>query len=303
LRIFLPQLEHPKMDEWLDAALALNEMPNARESVAMMNSRVRLHGSTVLASPAPENVAAALSKHSDTIGLRPFVIRTFMYLSYAELAKLPFAPDSTRSNLVDAALRREGDLASELRSRLAQQWQHFPAQGDVDLRRRVSPFAAVVLERCKGSRKAIPWEILTLRDELRSVRESLGELEHAILFGIRQKAVKAEAKWNGVLKEVGRSYGPSPDLVNLASGLALAQSAADVLDKPTSVSAWAGAIAALPVTAAARYFRRRPVAQLYKLRSELPASGRLSAVVNAMFPEITRSRQPLAALHPVRRPE
>lgn len=285
LGVFLPSTAAGELDDWVEHALALSEVPNERERVATMNAAARLNPPEFIADPNPEDVAEALKEPKDPFGLRPFVVRSFMYLAYAELSDTPWAPDAMRNPLMSAALRSERDIASQLRQTLRDQWEKYPELGVVDVRKRVSPFAAIVLERCKGDRTAIVSEAMRLRHELKSIRDQMSDTERDLHDGSRDAATKAARKWTGILNEISQSYGPSPRIVDITSGLGLAEDATEIIEDVSSAKAWVKGLANRPVQAVVRLFRRRPVAHIHRLRAELPASGRLLAALRRVFPE------------------
>jgi hypothetical protein len=287
LRLCLPALPISDVDSWLSKAFALNAVPEVRERVATMNAEVRLGAAPELSTGDFSQLANVLARPDDQLALRPFVVRTFMYLAYAEIEEMPFAADSSRRVLASNAIACESDLASQLLERIKNQWKKYPSVGAVRLRSRTSPFSAVVFERSKGDRRAIPTEILQLRDELKSIRERVAEFERRILSATeRDDEVRAESKWNAVLGEIERSFGPSPRLVSLSSGIALADAVGKVLDHPQKPTSYLSALEKLPLDIVVRLFRRQPMAQAHKLRSELPSSSRLVSAIRSVFPEM-----------------
>jgi len=284
LTLCLPDLTSDQVASWIDASLRLNRIPEDRERVATMNADIRLGDSL---PPSPSDLARRLADPGDAAGLRPFVVRTFMYSAYAELAGIPFAVDSARFHLVAASAARESNLASQLLASLRRQWEDFPVVGHAPLRRRTSPFSAIVLERCGGDRRAVPDEILRLRDEMSAIRKRLAEAEEAIRSAeTRDAAIRREQKWRGILGEIERSFGPSPSLVSLHHGLALSGAAGKALGA-SDPSGYLAALCELPVEVVARLYKRQPVAVLHALRSHIPNARRLAEAIQRVFPEAT----------------
>jgi hypothetical protein len=265
-------------------------LPNERERVASANARVRMNPSPVLSSPTPEGLELVYSAAHDPASLKTFITRGLMYMAYAELDRVAFAPDASRVALVQKAMSQEQDLASQVRAVLHKTWREVPKFGAVDFRMRTSPFSAVLFERCRGDRHAIPDELLRLRSELAPVRDELGDLEYRMLSGSRDAAVQLERRWQSIVGEIDKAFGLSPQLVTLSSGISVAQDAAGILDNATSLSAWVQVLK-LPVNVLSRLLLRRPVAQLHRLRKELPGAVRLRSAVNLMFPEMTKDRE------------
>src|SRR5262245_61060430 len=113
-----------------------------------------------------------------------FLRRTFLYLAYSDFLKVPFTSDSARASVVSAVLRKEDDFFRICVLKVLQKtFEEFPSLSVDEPRHIVSPFAAVVFERCNGSRSKLVREIQRMRHELIPTRERLRELEWDALLG------------------------------------------------------------------------------------------------------------------------
>ncbi len=102
---------------------------------------------------------------------------------------------------------------------------------------------------------------------------------------LRDDAILAEKQWLEALTEIEKSYGQSPHLIDLQSGLGLIPKTGDLIEKPQSLAAWFAELAMLPIQ---RFLARRPAAEIHRLRSELPAAGRLAMSVERLFGTVAK---------------
>lgn len=285
LRLAAPYVAEKTLRQWTSEALRLNAVAPEREQLAAMNIDVRLNPPDF--GPAPGGSQGAFRLDEAEPALRSYVVRTYMYYSYGELERIPFVPDAARKPLVGAVVTGERDLARQIIEAIGEQWRTHPQLVVSDLRERISPFSAVVFERCRGDRRGLPYEILRLREELADVRKNLSQQERRILYadGSRNGTVAAERRWNAILAELESAYGPSPSVFTFDRGVALAGSAAAVIEAPRSPAGPLNLVA-MSARALVRHLRRRPVAQLHDMRASLPSASRLRASTQSLFPEL-----------------
>jgi hypothetical protein len=79
-------------------------------------------------------------------------------------------------------------------------FQEHPKYGAKALREVVSPFAAIVFDRCEGDRSRLVREVEKLRKELKATGQTLATLEWDALWGPRDDSLKAGAQGRGDVK-------------------------------------------------------------------------------------------------------
>lgn len=215
-----------------------------------------------------------------------FLVRTFLYLAYADVAKLTFTPDAVRCPVLDNILKDEDEfLRQALMSKLQSAWERYPTSGYRELRRTVSPFAAIVFERAKN-RREIASEMEILRNELAPLRKRVHEFEEKALWGNRDEAIDAERKWEEILAEIDVNFGADPRLVSIKRAIAFGESVGEIIDNATSGKSWLSSLASLPIEIAMRLISQRPAIEIHHLRSKLPGPGKLALVVERLFGQI-----------------
>ncbi len=218
-----------------------------------------------------------------------FLVRTFLYLAYADVAKLTFTPDAVRCPVLEGVLREENEfLRRSLMARLQASWEQYPDSGFLQLRRTVSPFAAIVFERSKN-RSDIAHEMEKLRQELMPFRERVLALEEKALWGNRDEAIAAERNWKQALGEIDANFGQDPRLISIERAITWSESISEIADKPTSWKNWLASILDLPKNAIVRLVSQRPAIEIHHLRSELPSPDRLAKSVERLFGSIQQN--------------
>jgi hypothetical protein len=228
-------------------------------------------------------IHALMAERSNWTRSNTFVLRTFLYLAYADVKHLPFVPDAARRPIMQSVVREENQFRERLRSELKKVVSET-TPGVVPHLRKVSPLAAIVFERSRGRRYRLVPEMVKLRTELKPLRTALSDLEHSMLYApSRDEAMNAKGKWERALREVQRNFGDEPGLLSGENALGFGQRLSEALDAPQSFSAWFGAIIKLPVEALSRLVARRTLVDLHRLRPDLPSSGRLYSAINSLF--------------------
>jgi hypothetical protein len=240
---------------------------------------------SLLSSPSSrEDLLCRLQDENSIARGFTFLVRTFLYLGYADVTKLTFTPDAVRCPVLDGILRDEDKfLRQALMDKLQSVWEQHPTSGYRGLRRTISPFAAIVFERAKNRCEIVP-QMVALRKELEPFRERLHGLEETALWGSRDEAVDAERRWGQVLGEIETNFGSDPHLVSIKRAIAFAESAVGTIaDSPTSWKDWLSGLTSLPLEVAARLYSQRPAIEIHRLRSQLPSPGRLAQSAERMF--------------------
>jgi hypothetical protein len=235
---------------------------------------------------APEGVdlVAALKAEHEFGRSATFFARTFLYLGYADARSMPLVVDSARASAVSKVIKGEDNyFRSRILNLLQDSFEQFPRQYADNTRRMVSPFAAIVFDRCNGVRSRIAPEVERLRAELTEARRSLATLEWDALWAPREDSIAAETKFEKILEEIARSYGPHPGLFSLEKGISFANDAIEVAEDPASWKAWLTAIGAFPHDLANRLVARRPVAEIHDLRMDIPGPLALRNSIDSLF--------------------
>jgi hypothetical protein len=236
----------------------------------------------------PDNVdlIKALEGEIQTARGGTFFVRSFLYLAYSDYLRIPFTSDRARSVVVQKVLKKEDTFfRTRVLDKLQESYETYPAlsAGDYDYRKIVSPFAAVVFDRCNGKRSRLVKEVERIREELEPTRERLRALEWHARWGTRTESIKAEGKIQEILAEIARQFGPRPGLLKREKGISFRGDIAEIADNPTSWKAWLTAISSLPAEVATRLAHQRPVAELHYLQRELPGPGTLNKALDDLF--------------------
>jgi hypothetical protein len=268
---------------WINEAFDVNTFRNEQVRPTM-NLTVRTKTPRALETVSASAIAAALADSSNW-NVRTYVSRTFMYYASAEVLQSRFVPDAARRQLLGKIAQREERWIDQAAGTIRKQWREYPKVGAV-LRRRLSPLAAAVIERAGGRPERIVPALFTLREELRPLRSRVQRLESEAVTGMRSRAIAIERGWTQTIRELERSYGPSPGLVSFHTGLGLAEDTAAVGDNPTDWKQWLSLLAGAPVGVVRRVLARRPVVELIRLRRELRASKAIARGLKELFPDL-----------------
>lgn len=215
-----------------------------------------------------------------------YVTRTFLYMAYAQLKDLPLMTEVARMPLVQKGTDSEKALAERLRKELEAAGHAAPARRFPELRRSLSPLAAIVFERAARNPSNLPNQMARLRDELAPLRKRLREAEYEIRYGDLDSADITAKRWEKVFTEMRRTYGGDPKVVSFDGLMDFGVAGADVVDNPASATSWIGAIVGMPVSIMRRLLARRPLLEIHRLRKELRGDGRLKDVVQQLFPHV-----------------
>jgi hypothetical protein len=233
--------------------------------------------------PSRSAMVTALAEEIRQGGQRmhQFIKRTFVYIAYADVLRIPFTPDSARHPVVERIVTEEnqfrGRLQSILKSVVAE-----TTPGDKDLLRRVPPLAAVLFDRAQTVHDIVP-ELLQLRKDLAPLRKTLRKFERQMLYDSRDTAIKTKKKWDQAVDEVERNFGIEPRLITGKRALQLGESLGEAVDNPTSLKSWWAAFTQLPAEVIRRLIARHTLIELHRLRPELPASERLRSAIQRIF--------------------
>jgi len=278
------------------ASYCLTYKPDGVEEVQMGDEWFR-------STPSHSDLLNLLRSEKNMARSATFLVRTFLYLAYADVHKITFTPDAVRTPVLEKVLDTEEEvqkgLVAHLESReeskskgeeyreqllsgIQSSWEQYPRTGTRNLERTVSPFAAVIFERSR-SKKDIIREMENLRRELAPFRKRLGDLEYKALWKSRDEAIEADLQWNRLIEEIERSYGPDPQLITIRRAINYGERIGELIDKPLSWKALTAALVGLPAEVLYRLLSRRPAIELHRLRHELPSHERLVKAINRLF--------------------
>jgi hypothetical protein len=210
-----------------------------------------------------------------------FVIRTFLYLAYADENEIPFTLDEARAEVLEPVIVAERNLRSKLLEQLKKASDEPALLGNVDVLRNTTPLTAVVFSRASG-RAGIAREIIDLREELLATRTRLCEAEDELFWATHDEGVRAFTKWNDVFAELRRRYGEAEGLVSCKGLLGFADKAAKIFLEPTKWPKLVG----LPIEIVRRAIARRPIIEIHRLAEELPGSCGLQESIKRLFGEV-----------------
>lgn len=144
----------------------------------------------------------------------------------------------------------------------------------------IPPVAAIVLGRCK-SRDQIPDKVLEVRNEFemyrRHFRQFRSELQDAATVKERKRLL---TRYKALLAETS---GPRPELISISEALNFAEKAVQVGVAPTSPTSYSALLLTQPVEWLQRWWRRRPLAVLFRLDSKLPRFDEYSAILERLW--------------------
>ncbi|MFC1635196.1 hypothetical protein ACFL5Z_10160 [Planctomycetota bacterium] len=233
--------------------------------------------------PTPENLLDKLIEEGASLDRdKTFNLRTFLYIGYADTHNIAFTPDVARRPTLEKVLSREEEFRGLLLSKLKDPVVET-TPGDKELLRRVSPLAMVVFERAGRDSKRILNEMRSLRDDLKSSRAKLAELEYERLNIFHDNSVKVKSKWDNVLKEVERNFGTEPNLFTSRHAISFSQIFGRIINDPFNFQLWREAIVKLPIGTIRRLLGRHTLIEIHSIRPELPAAGRLINSIKALF--------------------
>jgi hypothetical protein len=246
----------------------------------------------LLTTPSRADILQELDRDKAYSRATTFLVRTFLYLAYADVANLAYTPDLTRSAVSAAVCDAEQLFRDRLLNAMKSSWTgdaEFvdPSVDRLQLQRKLSPLATIVLERAYPDRNRIVPEIEHLRAELSDVRKKLRDAEDKLQWRSRKERQKAEQEWNAVFQEVERTYGQEEELTSVKGIIRFAVSLIDVPSEPDNYAAWAAEILSIPIQAAVKLLRRRTLVDIHRLHRDLPAPGRLRTSVNRLFGKIS----------------
>jgi hypothetical protein len=217
-----------------------------------------------------------------------YFTRTFLYIAYADISRLSLTIDSGRTQVVQQAVNAEYDLAARLTETLRKVYGKSGTEKFRDVRRRVSPLGAVVLQRAADNQSGLAVELDKLRGELSDARTRLREAEYLMTYGSDDDDRRGLKKWDAVFHEIERSYGKEPDIVSVRQFIHYFEAVGKTADDPKSVEAWAKSLLALPADVISRMIGRWPVLEIHWLRRAVPAGGRLLKAIEKLFGRVSQ---------------
>jgi hypothetical protein len=234
--------------------------------------------------PRGQDIKAALDRETHDHRSVTFFVRTFLYLTYAELKELPLTPDETRATAMAGIVRTEGNIRQRMREALQKAFPNRFLTDEIELTRALTPLASVVFDRAYPRRENIPKEIQKLRNELRPFRRRVQEAEKDLIWATGREEARAKQKWEAVYKEIEAEFGRGEGLVNvdITSGLSTAEAAARFAESSTKVSAVIKTLA-LPLDVLVTFLRRRPAIEIFHLGDKIPSSVSLKQTAYALF--------------------
>jgi hypothetical protein len=242
----------------------------------------------LLTTPTRLDVLQALDREREYSRATTFLVRTFLYLAYADASGLAYTPDLSRSSVSEVVCDAEEVFRGRLLVAMKASWERDtelvdPSIDRLHLQRRLSPLAAIVFERAYPDRNRIVGELEDLREELKETRGKLRSAEDRLLRRSRKERQEAEREWNSLFAEVEKTYGQEAQLTSLKSIIRFTQSIVEVPEDPTNYAAWAAELLKIPGEIVAKLLRKRTLVDIHRLHKDLPAPGRLRDAVQRLF--------------------
>ena len=181
------------------------------------------------------------------------------------------------------ALGRSAQATAFDASRLA---ERQAIAGYEDVRRNVTPLAAVVFDRAAPSRASIPQVMADLRNDLAPLRDRLRDAEEPTIGGSIHDEIVARGKWKSVFEEIEKTYGQGEGLLTVRQLLDFAKITSALVDEVHKTSSWAKALLSLPADMITRLLARGPSIEIFDREQEIPSSTRLLKKASDLFGEI-----------------
>jgi len=271
---FQPLIE--SLRDYHSVALAFSTTPDGPDDFRQGEEWLR----TV---PEKSDILAALGRDKEFHRGVTFLVRTFLYLAYADIYRLAFTPDSTRARVLEPIAQSERKLRQMLLEKLKKEFQNHSFGNDINVRRHITPLASVVFDRAYPKLENIAREMVELRYDLAPIRERLRRVENKLADGTRKDELAVAREWGQVFQEIEKVYGFGEGLLSLQSTLAFAESAGEFVEKPVNPGTWAK-ILTLPAHMLRRMLNRWPVLEIHRV--QFPSSEKLQNVVHRLFGDI-----------------
>lgn len=213
-----------------------------------------------------------------------FLVRTFLYLAYANVSQIVFTPDTTRALVLENILAKEEQFRGRLLKRLQEPWE------DHQMPDRVTPLAAIIFKRAYPDKRNIPTEMAKLREELTPLRKRLHDIEDRLLRRSYDEALSAKDQWNDILAEIERDF-TEPTFKHASAEVKVRRAlnlvdVGDLIANPLSPGTWAKTLLGAPLEAIYRMLRQRPVIEIHRLKRQLPGSQQLEELISNLFGEV-----------------
>lgn len=280
---FLGEQETSKYDTLLNEVLTPERTQYLLLQIPDSEHEIEIGREWLLTTPSYNDLLDQLIKEGSVARSATFLIRSFVYLAYADVSKLAFTPDAVRCPVLDSVISKEEQFRGRLRDALNEPWTD--GVGDKELLERISPFAAIVFARAGKNKKRIVPEIERLRLELENDRRHLLALEDKILWGTYIERLEAIEKYNQVVSEIASSFSVTHPLkVTTKFILDMSGDIGEVLDSPEKLSAWAKIIK-LPDHAIKRFTARGTTAGIHRLMQDrnIPAPEKMRSSIYHLF--------------------
>jgi hypothetical protein len=273
-----------RFDDVLRFALSFNQAAYSFCSKPDRQEVIECGDMWLKTAPTTEDLLQQLQRESKDIAWgATFLVRSFLYIGYAEVNDLVLVPDAIRSSVVDGVVSAEDEVRIQLLQSIASTPGGATTTAAHQGLRRVSPLAAVVFERATPNRQGIADVMDNMRSELEPLRKRLREAEDKIFYGKGNEVTDAVSWWGMVADELGKTYGTDPHLVSLESVLRFGGNIGDLADEPTKSKTWMAVLLGLPFDILKRVILRRPAIELHRIKRDLPGTSRLKAAVVNMF--------------------
>lgn len=204
-----------------------------------------------------------------------FVARTFFYLAFANIRKYTFAPDAARAAIIAPVLTKEKQFIQELIELLKTSYK--PHGMYPELESLISPLSVIVYERA-ARKDTILSEAEALREELRSTRDAIYDLEDGALSKGQNQSQKATKKWQEILGEIDKSLKGVGLMISRDQALDLGEAVTEV----TNPKSWFKPLR-IPIDVIYRMCNRGPVVQIHKLIPQLGGTDRVQRAVKRLF--------------------
>lgn len=280
---FLGEQEISRFEELLYEALTPERTQYLLEATPDGDYEIKIGREWLLTTPSYLDLLEQLQREQSIARSAMFLVRSFLYLAYADVSKLAFTPDSARCPVLDSVLAKEEQFRGRLLDALSEPWAD--GVGDKKLLSRVSPFAAIVFQRAGKDKKRVVREIEKLRLELKEDCRRLRELEDKALWGSYFKRLKSIEKYNQARSELASSMGVTHPLkITARFILDMSGEIGEIADTPQNWASWAKIIK-LPSHIIKRLAARRTIVGIHRLIQDpnLPAPEKLRSTIYHLF--------------------
>ena len=217
-------------------------------------------------------------------------LRSILYLIAATANGLDYFADFDRAPFVAAAVDRlYRSLPLELYERVAGTVSAAPLTGQqlvsewsLDVELPIPPVTALVLHAAE-EREEIPYRLMQVREQFAGYRTHFREFKEQLQSAeTLEERRRLEQKYRRLLEDAS---GPNPEIVSATEVLNLAEKTVRAAAAPALPTSYSAALLLQPAEWVRRWWRRRPLAVLYRMDGKLPRLPEYRQLITRLWGE------------------